>query len=254
MVPDLTTWLLVFLRMSAFVAVFPIFSATHFPPRIRVALAFFLSLMVMTVVPSVRLAGDSVWSAVGVMTAEVVAGLMLGYVSRLVFYALDLAGGFISSEIGLTTPGVMNPLTQSQGTDTGAILYYLGAILWLGLDLHHQLFLALQHSYALLPMGGVGVSEGLAWDITRRTAGLLVIAIQVSAPMVSVAFVVNLVFAMLGRAVPQMNVFSESFAVRIVSGLVVFGMTCEIMGQHLSNYLRRLPGDVLRVAELMRGG
>ena len=254
MLPDLSTWLLVFLRMAAFVSVFPIFSATHFPARIRVALAFFLSLFVLSVVPPVRLAGDSFFQTVTLMAVEVVAGLMLGFVSRLVFYALDLAGGFISSDIGLSTPNAMNPLTQSQGSDTGQVLFYLGAIIWLGLDLHHQLFLALAQSYRLLPMGGLGTSEVLARDIAVRTGGVLVIAIRIASPMMAVSFMINLLFSMLGRAVPQMNVFTESFAIKILAGLTVFGMTCEITGQHVSNALRRLPMDVLRVAELLHGG
>ncbi len=59
--------------------------------------------------------------------------------------------------------------------------------------------------------------------------------------------------ALLGRAVPQMNVFSESFPVRTLLGLISFGLTCTFMGQHIANYLRRLPEDMLNVARLAGG-
>ena len=50
-----------------------------------------------------------------------------------------------------------------------------------------------------------------------------------------------------------MNVFTESFAFRTMAGLVVFGMTLNLMAQHISNYLHQLPEDILRVALLLSG-
>jgi flagellar biosynthesis protein FliR len=58
---------------------------------------------------------------------------------------------------------------------------------------------------------------------------------------------------MLGRAVPQMNVFAESFGFRIVGGLIVFGFTLDLTAQHVTNYLERLPDDLLAVAQMMGG-
>ena len=80
---------------------------------------------------------------------------------------------------------------------------------------------------------------------------IFLIALQLAAPLMAVSFIISLVFAVLGRAVPQMNVFSESFAVRPLVGLSVFGMTLELMSQHISNYLHRLPADMLRVSQLL---
>ena len=78
-------------------------------------------------------------------------------------------------------------------------------------------------------------------------------ALQISAPVIAVSFVITLVFAVLSRAVPQMNVFAESFSFRIVGGLIVFGFTMHLTAQHVLNYLHRLPDDLLRVAQMMSG-
>jgi hypothetical protein len=51
-----------------------------------------------------------------------------------------------------------------------------------------------------------------------------------------------------------MNVFHESFAVRTLAGLSVFGLTLQLMSQHIINYLRRLPEDMLSVAHLLSAG
>ena len=75
-----------------------------------------------------------------------------------------------------------------------------------------------------------------------------------AAPMIAISFLITLIFSVLSRAVPQMNVFAENFAVRSLAGLVVFGLTLNLMAQHILNYARRLPEDVLRIAQLLGPG
>ena len=124
-------------------------------------------------------------------------------------------------------------------------------MLWLTLDMHHWMLIGFQKTYAFVPIGAAHLSQALVTDIVARSGGIFTIALQLSAPLLAVSFVISLVFAVLGRAVPQMNVFAESFAVRPLVGLTVFGLTVDLMSQHIINYLRQLPEDMLRVAQAM---
>jgi flagellar biosynthesis protein FliR len=76
-------------------------------------------------------------------------------------------------------------------------------------------------------------------------------AVQMTAPVMACSFLITTVFSLLGRSVPQMNVFSESFAFRTMAGLGVFGFTCTLAGQHIANHLRRIPEDLQRVCTLL---
>jgi flagellar biosynthetic protein FliR len=185
------------------------------------------------------------------MAVEVGVGLMLGFVCRLVFFALEIAGNIMSTEIGLSVPPGLNPLNDAPMTTTAAILYYLAAMLFLSLDMHHWMLIGFQKTYSYLPIGAAHVSQALVTNIIARTGGIFTTALQMSAPLLAVSFIISLVFAVLGRAVPQMNVFAESFAVRPLVGLSVFGLTLDLMAEHIMNYLRRLPEDMLRVAQAL---
>jgi flagellar biosynthetic protein FliR len=77
------------------------------------------------------------------------------------------------------------------------------------------------------------------------------VALQISAPVLAVSFVVTVVFGVLSRAVPQMNVFVLSFSFRIVGGLMVFGFTLQLTAQHVINYLNRLPDDLFNLGQIM---
>jgi flagellar biosynthetic protein FliR len=250
MIPPFTNWLLVFLRVSAMLAVFPVFSARNFPVQLRLALGALLALLVSATLPAPALARD-LWGLTGQMAMEVGIGLMLGFASRMIFFALEIAGAVVGIEIGLAMPAGLNPLSDVSMTPPATILYYLAVMLWLTLDLHHWMLAGFQRSYSFLPVGGAHLSQAFLADIVGRTSGVFVIALQLAAPLMAVSFIISLVFSVLGRAVPQMNVFSESFAVRPLVGLSVFGLTLELMSGHIVNYLRRLPEDVLRVAQLL---
>jgi len=250
MIAPFTNWLLVFLRVSAMLAVFPVFSARNFPVQLRLALGAITALLVSATLPAPVLAQD-LWGLAGQMAMEVLIGLMLGFASRMIFFALEIAGAIIGVEIGLSMPTGINPMSATSMTPPAAILYYLAIMLWLTLDLHHWMLVGFQRTYAFLPIGGAHLSQAFLADIVARTSGLFVIALQLAAPLMAVSFIISLIFSVLGRAVPQMNVFGESFAVRPLVGLSVLGLTLQLMSEHIVNYLRRLPEDVLRVAQLL---
>jgi flagellar biosynthetic protein FliR len=249
----ITTWFLVFTRVGAMLTVLPMFSAQMLPVQLRVALGALVALLVTPLLPLVSAADLSIWLLVKLMFMEVSIGLLLGFICRFVFYALEIAGGFIATEMGLALPQEFNQLISAPTMAPGLLLYWIALMTMLSLDLHHWMIAGFQKSYALLPFGGAQLSEALLVDVVARSGKVFLLALQIAAPVMAVSFLVTLVFAVLGRAVPQMNVFSESFPVRTLVGLVTFGLTCSFMAQHIANYLRRLPEDMLNVAKLAAG-
>jgi flagellar biosynthetic protein FliR len=210
-----------------------------------------LAFLVAPLLPAVSTARLDLWSTMGLMALEIGFGLLLGFISRMFLYALEIAGSLIAMEIGLSMPGGLNPFTNTSTTEVGTLLQYLGVMLFLTLNLHHGLLIAFQRSYHFLPVGGGRMNEAVVLDMLARTSHLFWFALQMSAPILAVSFIVTLIFAVLSRAVPQMNVFLENFTVRLLAGLTVFGLTCQLMGEHIANYIGRLPEDVVRVAQLM---
>ncbi|HMJ92304.1 MAG TPA: flagellar biosynthetic protein FliR [Candidatus Acidoferrum sp.] len=247
---DLQNWMFAFVRASAFLLVLPVFSAASVPVTVRVLLAAMLGLLVGSgLPPSPALPGF--FSATGRLIAEAVIGLTLGFTTRLVFGAFEVAGQLISSEIGLNMSSVLNPISTAPTQAPGMILFLLATVLMFALDLHHWLIAGFVKSYSVLPVGGMHMKEIVLEHMVKQTANMFVVAVQMAAPIMAVSFIVTLVFSVLGRAVPQMNVFSESFALRITAGLTVFALTLPLIAEHMINSLRRMPEDLLRVAQWM---
>jgi flagellar biosynthetic protein FliR len=250
---DFYNWMLVFLRLSAFLMVLPFFSMANFPVTMRVAVGALGALLIAPVLPPFPLNHLNFISLLGVMIQEVSIGLLLGFVSRMIFYALEIAGSVVSSEMGLNLAAIFDPANQQSSQIAGTILVFLATVVLLTLNLHHWMLLAFMHTYEVLPMGSAHLSNTLFETIVAQTSHVFMVALQISAPIIAASFVVTLIFSMLSRAVPEMNVFSEMFGFRIVAGLIVFGFTLQLSAQYVVNYLNRLPNDLLAVAQMMGG-
>ena len=251
---DLHNWLLVFLRVSAFLLVLPFFSVSNFPVTLRVALGALTALLLAPLLPPTSLATTSLLGLLGIMVQEVSIGLLMGFISRMVFYAVDLAGNFVSAELGLNMGAILNPLDGHSSQVPGMILFFLASVVMFTLDLHHWVLAGFERTYAVLPAGAAQLNGALFEMVLKHSSRIFVVALQISAPIIAVSFVITLVFSLLSRVVSQMNVFSESFAFRIAGGLIVFGFTLQLTSQHVLNYLRRLPEDLILLGQLLAGG
>lgn len=250
---DIYNCLFVFTRVSAFLLVLPFFSVTNFPVTMRIAVGALVSLLITPLVPPFAQTNLDMISLVGVLTQEVCVGLLLGFLTQLIFFTVEMAGVIIATEMGLNMAAVFDPFTSQQEQIPSTILFYLSAMVMLTLNLHHWMLLGFERTYMVLPIGSAHLNVALFETIVAKTAEMFGLALQIAAPVMAVSFVVTLVFALLGRAVPQMNVFSESFVFRIAAGLIVFGFTLQVAAQYVRNYLDRLPDDLLAVAQMLGG-
>lgn len=249
------TWFLVFVRAGAMLAVFPIFSAAAMPIRLRLAVAGFLALLTM---PGVALPPDvssgDIIGTVGLVAQEVCYGLLLGGVVRLVLFSVGLAGHYIGTELGLQLSSLIAPGETTPSSTPSVILQMMTVMLLFSLDIHFELLMGFQQSYSALPIGGGTLSNALFDHVTMLCGRTFVVAVRIAAPIIAVGIVINLLMMVLARAVPTMNVFVESFSVRVLVGVFLFGFTMSLSAREISNYLKQLPNDFVMVTKLLGGG
>lgn len=247
----ISVWLLVMVRASGMILTMPVFSGNQVPRQLKIALGVMLATLAAPLLPAVELKVDSLWWLIQVIFVEITAGVVLGFICRFTFFALDVTGTLIANELGLNMATILNPGSNAAAPVTSSLLYWLGVVTFFGLDIHHWVIAFFIRTYSVLPMGAAHGSEDLMRNVLVHTGWILSAGVQVAAPVMAVAFVVTWVFSMLGRAVPQMNVFSESMPVRVLSGLVVFALSLRFIGDHTANFLRRIPDDLVRVAQIL---
>lgn len=250
---DFYNWFLIFIRLGSFLLALPFFSAVNFPVTLRVALPALAALLLAPQLPPFPVEHLGLTGLVGLLARETAIGLLLGFFARMIFYAADIAGMVISNELGLSMGSMMDPSSGATEQVPGLILFLLATVTMLSLDLHHGLLLGFAKSFDVLPLGGGRLTAPLFEVMVARSGQIFVIALQLAAPVMAVSFCITVFFSVMSRAVPQMNVFAESFGVRIAGGLMVLGFTLQLAAQYIVNYLHRLPDDLIGFAQLLGG-
>ena len=77
--------------------------------------------------------------------------------------------------------------------------------------------------------------------VIAASGRIFLLAVQISAPLLAISFLVNMAFSVLGRAAPSLNVFILSFPVQILAGLTVFSMTLGLTIQYILRDMQHLP-------------
>jgi len=250
---DFNTWLLVFVRAGAFLSVLPLFTMLNVPVQVRVIFAALLAVLTAPTLPAFPFARLGLMDWIGLFTQEALCGLLIGFVTRMVFFIADFAGHLIGNEMGLNMATVFDPINGRPTQVPGLIMFVLTCSLMMSLDMHHWLLTGFQYTYTLAPIGGARLSDPLFTEILAHTTRVFLVGVQIASPIMASSMLAMLLLGFLGRLVPQMNIFAESFSLRILCGMAVFALTLEISAQHIVNALHRLPEDMLRVARFLHG-
>nr|WP_123040055.1 flagellar biosynthetic protein FliR [Cohnella candidum]AYQ71994.1 flagellar type III secretion system protein FliR [Cohnella candidum] len=217
-------FLLVFCRISAFFVSAPIFSTRNVPRTVKIGLAFFISVIVfLTIGFDTKVTADATY--ILAVFREVLAGLLIGYVSSLFFAAIQTSGALMDMQMGFGIANIVDPLTGVSAPMLGNLKYMLTILVFLSMNGHHYLLAAIMDSYRWLPLdNGLfgGIADGSVSDFLIRTfADTFMLALQISAPIVVSMLLTDVGLGLLARTAPQYNVFVIGIPVKILVGLAL---------------------------------
>ena len=92
----LITWMMVFVRGLGVIMMMPSLTANPPPRMLRVALALLLATLLVGLVPATTVPAN-LWQLSGLVASEVLIGLAMGFVVRIAFNSVEMAGRMMSS-------------------------------------------------------------------------------------------------------------------------------------------------------------
>jgi flagellar biosynthesis protein FliR len=95
-------------------------------------------------------------------------------------------------------------------------------------------------SYEAIPAFGASLPAALGDDVVHLSQQMFTIGLKLAAPVLITILLLNILLAMLGRAVSQINVFVLSFPITIAGGLVVMGLAMPFTVSLLAGEIERL--------------
>lgn len=247
------TFLFVFLRMSAMIALLPIFGDRPVLLRVRAGLSLVVSFLIFPFVETAnaQVLTGSVVSLIVSMGGEVLIGIILGFAVRCVFSGIQYAGEVAGLQMGFFIANVLDPVESRQVSVIAEIQYMMALVIFLVVDGHHALFQAVNESFRVLPLGGLHITGPLVQTIFEWTRGVFVIALKIGAPIMAALIFTNVALGIVARTVPQINVFIVGFPLQIAVGFLFLGLSVPLFVALVVRLFSRIPGELGAVLRLL---
>ncbi|SHE69107.1 flagellar biosynthetic protein FliR [Desulfofundulus australicus DSM 11792] len=248
------TFILIFIRASAFLVAGPLFFFLNVPRSLKAFTALVLAVVLYPLVPGVE--PDFPGGLVGFALAaaeEAGVGLVLGFVAGLVFQSLAVAGQIMDIQMGFFMASFFDPAMGHQSTLSSRFLYLLGMVLFFILDGHHVLIAALARSYELVPLAGASLDGVTTLAVVRIFARMVALGVQIAAPVVAVVLIIDLCLGLLGRTAPEMNIFMLGFPLKIALGILTLSIMVPLFGVVFRALVRMMEQDLYTVIRGLSG-
>ena len=242
-------WIL--LRVSIILFMLPFFGARGIPTLWKVGVSMVIAIVITPVVPIPARFPQTVFEITLAMIAEVIMGLSLGLGVKMLFSAVQLAGQFMSFQMGFSMARAIDPNTGVQSTALSQFLYLFTVLIFFAIDGHHMFIRALARSFSVAPPSGLSFDPGLATVLIRTSARMFLIALKIAAPIMIALFLSNLCLGIVARTVPQVNILMIGFPLNIGLGLIFFGLTLSQLLPFLIGLTREIGATLMRMLELM---
>jgi flagellar biosynthetic protein FliR len=224
---------LVFARIAAMIMTMPGLGDTPAPSRVRLSFALLMCLVITPVVyPQLPLIPLTLGELTGDVLREALIGLAIGAILRAFLAAMAAAGEMISIATTLSFAQTANPTQSQQNTTLAMFLSLMAGVLIMVTDLHHLFIGAMVRSYTLFPFGHTPPVNDFAQLAIRTTAQAFTMALQLAAPVLVFSLIFNLATGLVGRAMPQFQIYFAAAPLQVLLGLSLFALSLGVMGTY----------------------
>ncbi len=236
---------LAFCRIGGCLMLMPGFSSARVPVHVRLFIAVAVTLALSPLlVPVLRAALPQVApdAMLALIVSETVVGALIGLMGRLFFLALQFMATAAAMFIGLSNTGA--PIEDTEPVPAFAALITLTATLLFFLaDQHWEVLRALIGSYSALPVTEPLAAAFSLAKLTDAATSAFLLALQISAPFIVYALIINFMVGIANKLTPQVPVYFVSVPAVLAGGFILLYFT---IGESLRLFMMGFMGWLAR--------
>lgn len=240
--------LLVGFRVLGVFVFAPLVSSNTIPVKVKFFIAGCLTLAVAPVVPVASVPVHSVFELGLAVTAEATTGVCLGLLAAVPLWVLQLGGMLMSMQIGLGMAQVFNPAMDTETDIFGELMLYLAIAVYLSIGGLSMLFLALASSFTHVPLGGLSLTDAPLDLLVGLITSGFELSLRIAAPVIGILMVETVAAGVIMKSIPQVNIMTVGFAVKILLGLGVLALSLAVIQDAIADELALASNTLLRWA------
>lgn len=225
-------------RIGGMVFTAPIFGSRNYPIPMKIGFIFFTTMIVYPFVNSTITYDVSTFLGFALLLVnEILIGVFIGLLISVFFNFIYFAGDMIDHELGYSIVSVINPMDESQIPITANVFYVFSTLIFLQLNLHHELITALVVSFSKIQLGSFFNAAGSFTMMIDIVSQSFVIGLQIAAPFMITVLIADIILGLLSKAMPGMNIFVLGMPFKIFFGLILFIILMPFLYEIFSNIL-----------------
>jgi len=228
-----------FVRVLALFSVAPVFAQRAVPLRLKIGLALLVAVCAQPMLGAQAVVAVDSAQALGTLVQQVGVGLAVGFAARLVFSALELAGEVVGLQMGLNFAAFFDPASNAQASAVSRFLVYVATLVFITINGHCLVLMALLHSFVTFPVDGSLVHTIQTLRLHELGSAIFASALWLALPLTAMLAFVNLVLGTISRVAPQMNVYAIGFPLTLSVGLLGLWAVLPLLEQPLVGLLER---------------
>ena len=234
----LRAFLILFARVGAILMLLPVFSDDSIPGRFRLFIAFGMTFALSGLlgVHAEPFAGNEA-ALPAILIAELMVGLAMGAIVKIMFLAISIAGSVISMQTGLSAAMLFDPAQGGQAAIISKFVTVAATVFCMALQVHHLWIAAIVQSYDLFPVGGLPPAEDFAQLAIATVTQSMALGISLAAPLLIYGIVFNVGLGMAARLAPAIQVFFIAQPLNILLGIALFA---SLIGAILTGFATAL--------------
>ncbi len=236
---QLSAWFALFIfpftRILALIASSPVLGNKQVPTRVKIGLALLLTAIIAPTLdapPPVEPA-----SALGffILMQQLLAGLAMGFIMRLIFTAVEMSGDIAGMQMGLGFASFYDPQNASYTPVIAQFLGIIAVLIFLGMDGHLYMLAALTESFRIFPASYAAPPAAALHTLAAWGGSLFMYALQLSMPLIGALMITNLALGILTRSAPQLNLFAIGFPITLAIGFITLALSLPYLAPLLDH-------------------
>jgi len=240
---QLNAWLVSFVwplaRILGLIMVAPLFGHRSVPRQVKVGLGVFLAIIISPTLPPLPDVLLGSWQGLHILVQQLLIGIALGFVMRVVFAAFEMAGEIVGLQMGLGFASFFDPQSAGQTLVLSRFFNLLAMLVFLAVNAHLLVVALLAESFATLPISTAPLTAEGFRGVANFGATLFVIGLQIALPLIAVLLMVNLALGILTRSAPQLNIFAIGFPITLGVGLIVLDFSMPYFAPQMEAAIRQ---------------
>ena len=238
-VSNIFAFILIFVRFGVAMMIMPGIGDSFVSPQVRllfaVAISFVLTPVLSSHLPTLP---PGSFALLSMIVSEAFIGVFIGTVMRILVSALDTAGTLVSIQSSLSNSTMFNPTTEAQVPILSAVYSSLGVTLIFVTGMDHQMLAAVVDSYKLFPAtAGFPDTGSVSETIVKTLVLAFKVGVQLAVPFLVVGTLVQVGFGLLGRLMPQVQVFLIALPLQILlSSILLVFVLSAVMAAWLKEF------------------